>query len=112
MSQWVNESGGGRPVHVYPVNDTREHVLDDAGLCPCLPTVLHVEGDDDLILHNAYDAREVGEVCRRALDGLAQALADHGHVWSDVERTDYEHAILLLEMHWPDKPQEMPRRGP
>lgn len=93
--------------HVVPNNDLREHVVEAGGLCPCIPRVV-----DGVVVHNSYDAREIGEVCRKALDLLGCALADHGHDWGDGERRDYEHAIQLLDMHWPAKPQEPKIRRP
>lgn len=52
-------------------------------------------------IHNSYDRREVGEVCRSALDKLGIALANINHEWSHEERSAYDHAIHLLDMHWP-----------
>lgn len=111
--------------HVVPNNDLREHVVESDGLCPCLPRVLlpraeqmpdgtWVQPDHShaRVVHNSYDRREVGEVCRKALDLLGCALADHGHDWGDGEREAYEHAIQLLDMHWPAKPQEPKVRKP
>jgi hypothetical protein len=33
---------------------------------------------------------------REALDTLALALTDHGHVWTDRERSAYERAVRIL----------------
>lgn len=82
--------------HVHPSNDVREHVTDSV-LCPCMPRVLE---DGDLVVHNSYDGREIGEVCAKALDLLGKALADHDHEWSGEEREAYEHALLVLGMHF------------
>lgn len=81
--------------HIEPLNDRRQHITN-GDPCPCLPRV--VEG---VVVHNSYDARETGEVCRKALDLLAGALADHRHVWTPAERQAFEHAIAVLNMHWP-----------
>lgn len=89
---WFRESGAGEPVHVYPVRDTREHITN-GDPCPCLPRT--VEG---VVIHNSYDAREVGEVCRKALDMLGK---DHVGAWSPELREAYEHAVAVLDMHWP-----------
>ncbi len=43
--------------HVYPENDTYEHELDDV-ICPCNP---RVERNGDLVVHNAWDNREMIE---------------------------------------------------
>lgn len=88
--------------HVHPENDLREHVTDGEP-CPCLPRV-----KDGVIVHNAYDAREVGEVCRHALDLLG---VEHRPPWTDKERDAYEHAIQILDMHWPKKDSEKNDRG-
>lgn len=84
--------------HVVPSNDLREHVVEPDGLCPCMPR--EVGG---IIVHNAYDRRETGEVCRLALDLLGRALADHGHTWTPQEREAFEHAQHILAIHWPAK---------
>ena len=40
-------------IHVYPTDDLRPHVM---GLdCPCAPSYI---GEDDMIIHNAFDGRE------------------------------------------------------
>ena len=91
--------------HVTPMNDLRDHVVEQDGLCPCLPRVV-----DGVVMHNSYDRREVGEVCRRALDLLGVALADHDHDWGPGEREAYDHAIAVLDIHWPAKASEPPLR--
>jgi len=45
--------------HVFPLNDLREHVTEGVD-CPCNPTV-EVIGASLLIIHNAFDNREVIE---------------------------------------------------
>ena len=80
--------------HILPTMDERAHVEDV--MCPCMPKVV-----DGLVRHNSYDGREVGHTCRHALDLLGRALADEGHEWAEEERDAYEHAIELLNMHWP-----------
>lgn len=45
--------------HVYPLNDTREHITDGPG-CPCVPRV-EVIGANLLYVHNSWDFREVFE---------------------------------------------------
>ena len=80
--------------HVIPLNDSRGHV-EDGSPCPCLP-----RERDDVVTHNSYDGREIGEVCAKALDLLGIALVHHEHTWSDEEREAYEHALTLLQMHY------------
>lgn len=46
-------------LHVYPLNDLREHITDGSG-CPCNPTV-EVVGAYLLYIHNAWDHREIVE---------------------------------------------------
>lgn len=81
--------------HVYPLRDLRDHITN-GGPCPCMATTV-----DGVTIHNSYDGREVGEVCRRALDTMAMLLTCHDHELTAAERRLYEHAINLLDMHWP-----------
>ena len=85
-------------MHVTPEGDIREHVTE-GDLCPCLPRIRLEEGAR-LVVHNSYDGREIGEVCRAALGALGGALADYGHTWTPEERDAYEHAIHVLDMHY------------
>jgi hypothetical protein len=39
----------------------------------------------------------VGAACKTALDMLGVALADHGHTWTDEQRTAYETAIKMID---------------
>lgn len=114
---WTGPEGqpADRPIHTVPVGDIRDHVMDGL-FCPCMPRLVqaHATIDDDgvrvepdptsgVIVHNSYDRREVGEVCRSALDKLGIALANIDHEWSHEERSAYDHAIYLLGLHWPKK---------
>ncbi len=99
---WSTPDGqrADRPIHIYPLNDLRDHDTTDA-LCPCMPRVIDPEphpDDDDptfpcrtIIRHNSYDGREFGNVIRVALDSLGVALADHHHQWSSALRDSYDH---------------------
>lgn len=108
--QWATPEGqpAGQPIHVYPLNDLREHVLD--GLwCPCLPRRIPadpvtVDGEmcqpdnaHAVIRHNSYDGREIREVVLHTLDAMGKALADHNHCWSPSLRADYEQAVYLID---------------
>lgn len=84
--------------HVAPPNDLREH--ESSMLCPCLPIVRY-----GVCVHNSYDRREVGEVCRRALHTLASALGHENHDWTECEFELLDHAVELLNMHWPASPE-------
>ena len=42
-------------LHVYPLNDLREHVLEGT-TCWCHPKI-----EDDVVVHNAMDQRERSE---------------------------------------------------
>jgi len=97
MSQWTTPEGqhAGLPIHVAPVNDIFDHVTD-GDPCPCLPRLC-----GNVLVHNSYDGRETGEACRKAIDLMGKALADHHHTWTDEERDAYEHAIAVLNTHWP-----------
>lgn len=116
MNDWSTPDGqdATKPVHVVPLNDLRGHVLDGV-FCPCMPrlqvpapelvdgVLCQPDMSHAVVRHNSYDRREVGEVCRKALDDLGAALADHDHEWSPELRDSYEHAIHILNMHWPAK---------
>ena len=43
-------------IHVYPLNDLREHITDGPG-CPCNPDV-KIEGATIIYIHHAWDGRE------------------------------------------------------
>jgi hypothetical protein len=47
--------------HVYPVSDTRPHNIEDGGQCDCGPKVEFLESGDTLVVHNAWDGREIFE---------------------------------------------------
>lgn len=46
-------------LHVYPVNDLREHVTEGEA-CWCQPEI-DDSGDEQLVIHNALDQRECYE---------------------------------------------------
>lgn len=54
-------------VHVYPLNDFHEHILEGAD-CPCGPAV-EVVGASLLIVHNAWDHREIIEQAIAIMNG-------------------------------------------
>ncbi len=56
-------------VHVYPLDDLQEHVTVGTD-CPCEPTVT-VEGAVLLIIHNAFDHREIIEQAIDIMNGDA-----------------------------------------
>lgn len=48
-------------MHVYPLHDYREHVIDPSVECWCRPTLT----EEGIVVHNAMDGREkfeTGEV--------------------------------------------------
>jgi len=57
--------------HVYPVSDLKEHILEGVD-CHCNPTV-KVVGDALIIIHNAYDHREVIEQANEIIYGEGEA---------------------------------------
>ena len=57
-------------VHVYPLNDLREHDLQSAD-CACNPRLLIIQGSGMVVVHNAFDAREVLE----QFDGFESTVA-------------------------------------
>lgn len=50
-------------------------------------------------LRRRSGARVLGtpEIALKALDALAVALADHGHIWTSAERGLYERAVAGLK---------------
>lgn len=54
MTQWKAE------VHVYPINDLREHKLEEP--CWCEPTY---DPDGEIVIHHAADEREKFETGER-----------------------------------------------
>lgn len=54
-------------IHVLPVNDLKPH--DEEGTaCQCEPRIEFVEGGI-LVIHNAYDNREIIEKVNQILEG-------------------------------------------
>ena len=51
-------------LHVYPVDDTREHITDARGKCWCNPT-LQEEPSGYVVVHNSMDGREQYEMGQR-----------------------------------------------
>ena len=51
-------------VHVLPVNDIKIHIEDTT--CPCDPMVEY-EGNEILVIHNAWDGRELLEQVKEIL---------------------------------------------
>jgi hypothetical protein len=48
--------------HCIPVNDLREHVIDDEGTCWCQP---EFDTEYEMFIHNSADGREDYEEGRR-----------------------------------------------
>lgn len=48
--------------HCIPVNDTREHIIDDEGTCWCQP---EFDTEYEMFIHNSADGREEYEEGRR-----------------------------------------------
>jgi hypothetical protein len=46
-------------IHVYPTHDKREHITEGTD-CPCNPKI-EVHGATLVIIHHAWDFREVAE---------------------------------------------------
>ena len=46
-------------IHIYPLDDKREHILIGIN-CLCEPRI-ELEGATILIIHNAWDFREIAE---------------------------------------------------
>jgi hypothetical protein len=54
-------SSEGR-LHVHPLNDLREHVIDPDVECWCNPTY---DEEYDIVIHNSLDGRELYETGER-----------------------------------------------
>jgi len=55
-------------IHVYPINDTEEHDLESS-TCHCSP-YLEVVGGDLLVVHTAFDGRDVIEEAQELIAKL------------------------------------------
>ena len=61
-------------IHVYPLNDQGEHEISGT-MCPCNPRVLWNDPEtgeafaQGIVVHNAFDRREVVEEAERILRG-------------------------------------------
>lgn len=51
-------------IHILPVNDLKEH--EESVHCHCQPKVDWV---DEIVIHNAYDKREIVEQAKSILKG-------------------------------------------
>ncbi len=63
MAWQHHNDSGNLPIHVYPVNDEKEHDVEDSeglGCCSCNP-VIDWSGPRVLVIHNAFDMRELIE---------------------------------------------------
>ena len=58
--------------HVYPLDDTREHITEGTG-CPCCP-VIEVDGGRLIIVHSAWDGRDAVE---QAIDIVGGSEAEN-----------------------------------
>lgn len=52
--------------HIYPVNDLEEHDLEGT-TCKCGPKVEFPEDGGMLVIHNAFDLRELVEMANEVL---------------------------------------------
>lgn len=52
-------------IHVWPINDLREHRLEEDGVCWCNP--IEDEEEPNVIVHNSMDGREDYENGKRKL---------------------------------------------
>jgi len=66
----LSEIPSDKITHVYPTDDLVTHWVDegDGDSCPCQPTV-RFEGDSAIIIHNAWDHREIIEQANEILEG-------------------------------------------
>lgn len=54
-------------IHIYPLKDIWGHVTDGVD-CPCQPEVI-IEGGEMLVVHSAFDHREIVEQALAYLNG-------------------------------------------
>ena len=54
-------------IHILPVNDLKPHE-EEGTACQCEPKIEFVEGEM-LVIHNAFDHREVIEQVNKILEG-------------------------------------------
>ena len=47
-------------LHVYPLDDLKEHCVDGDGVCDCNPRIIEQNGTT-IVVHNAWDGREYFE---------------------------------------------------
>jgi hypothetical protein len=52
--------------HIYPINETERHVLEGYS-CPCNPKI---DWENELVIHRAFDHREVVEEANEILNGI------------------------------------------
>jgi len=46
--------------HILPTNDLKEH--EESSTCECYPTIEIKDNGDMLVIHNAFDGREIFEL--------------------------------------------------
>ena len=56
-------------IHVLPLNDIKPHV--ESKDCPCMPEVIK-EYFSDVVIHNAWDRREIIEQAEEAIKEIAR----------------------------------------
>lgn len=63
-------------VHVYPLKDKVDHLIDDSADCICGPESIPVEREDGSMgwieVHNALDGREIDEQSAARRDSLIE----------------------------------------
>jgi hypothetical protein len=56
-------------IHVYPLNDLKEHDTSNKGnTCDCNPKIVIKDYHEILVVHNSYDGREVVEFANEILN--------------------------------------------
>lgn len=55
-------------IHVYPLNDEKEHDISDKGnTCECEPGIIIEPNSDIIVIHNSFDGREGVEIANEIL---------------------------------------------
>jgi hypothetical protein len=77
--------------HIVPVNDIFEHTTEFYS-CKCIPVI---NEEDDIVIHNAFDSRELNEFKEEVKPLLVQAIEfidsmNDGGDWKEewVEKVD------------------------
>ncbi len=79
-------------IHIYPINDEREHEIGDTTTCWCDPK-LDLEQPEMLVIHNSADGRElieqaeaIKQAALRISDGRIFTAPTHCQAYTLLEK--------------------------